>query len=352
MAGGSKDQPTGRVLLITDRLLHSVESPVSFSNFVKRIRVANTCDPSFFDYSWQRLYNNGLTRVYESRSTGIHNFDLEAFITGQTIFLPGLQQQRKIASILSTVDDHIQKTQQIIDKTEGLKKGLMQQLLTRGIGHTRFKKTEIGEIPEEWGAAKLGDLWTFIKAGISRPFESEDIGIPVLRSNNVRTGRIDLADLKYWYNPDPRGANLASITLKKFDILVNFVNGSLKELGKAAIYLEEISPCIVSTNFFILRFKPHVDPFYINLFLQTNAYKKQIDAIGGFTGQGSFDTGELRQVMLPLPPLPEQRKIVDLIHAVDSKTSRERLRSHQLEHLKKGLMQVLLTGKVRVKVPA
>ena len=63
---------------------------------------------------------------------------------------PSLKEQQKIASILSNVDELIQKTEQIIEQTQRLKKGLMQRLLTKGIGHTKFKKTELGEIPEEW----------------------------------------------------------------------------------------------------------------------------------------------------------------------------------------------------------
>ena len=65
---------------------------------------------------------------------------------------PPLPEQRKIAAILSSVDDAIEKTQAVIDQVQVVKKGLMQELLTRGIPgrHTRFKKTEIGEIPEEW----------------------------------------------------------------------------------------------------------------------------------------------------------------------------------------------------------
>ena len=60
------------------------------------------------------------------------------------------KEQQKIAEILTTVDEAIEKTAQIIEKTKEVKKGLMQNLLTRGIGHKKFKKTEIGEIPEEW----------------------------------------------------------------------------------------------------------------------------------------------------------------------------------------------------------
>ncbi|MBE2941295.1 hypothetical protein HPK04_11805, partial [Anoxybacillus flavithermus] len=74
------------------------------------------------------------------------------------IAIPPLAEQRKIAAILSSVDEAIEKTEAIIEQTEKVKKGLMQQLLTKGIGHTKFKKTEIGEIPEGWEVVELQDL--------------------------------------------------------------------------------------------------------------------------------------------------------------------------------------------------
>src|SRR3990167_9922914 len=77
------------------------------------------------------------------------------------IVLPPITEQKKIAEILETVDDDITKTQKVIDTTEKLKRGLMQQLFTRGIGHTKFKQTKVGEIPEEWEIVLLGDVTEF-----------------------------------------------------------------------------------------------------------------------------------------------------------------------------------------------
>ena len=66
------------------------------------------------------------------------------------ICLPPIKEQQKISLILSSVDEKIENTDKLIEKTKELKKGLMQRLLTKGIGHDRFKDTEIGRIPEEW----------------------------------------------------------------------------------------------------------------------------------------------------------------------------------------------------------
>ena len=86
------------------------------------------------------------------------------------ILVPPLLEQQKIASILSRVDALIESTQQTIKKAERLKKGLMQNLLTRGIGHTKFEKVKwlFGkkiEIPEEWKIKKIKDI-TKISVGL------------------------------------------------------------------------------------------------------------------------------------------------------------------------------------------
>jgi type I restriction enzyme, S subunit len=74
------------------------------------------------------------------------------------VFIPPFTEQQKIASIISRVDELIQKTDRVIEQTQTLKKGLMQKLMTKGIGHTKFKKTTIGEIPEEWEIKSIGEL--------------------------------------------------------------------------------------------------------------------------------------------------------------------------------------------------
>ena len=76
------------------------------------------------------------------------------------VLVPPLAEQRKIAAILSSVDDAIEKTQAVIDQAQIVKRGLMQELFTRGLPgwYTRFKQTEIGSIPSEWTVRSLADV--------------------------------------------------------------------------------------------------------------------------------------------------------------------------------------------------
>ena len=86
--------------------------------------------------------------------------------------IPPIKEQEKIASILSTVDEQIDNVEALIKKNKELKKGLMQTLLTKGIGHTKFKKTEIGEISEEWETINLGQLAEIKRGASPRPISS------------------------------------------------------------------------------------------------------------------------------------------------------------------------------------
>ena len=114
--------------------------------FLKYLLLSN----DFFKYSVSVSMRTGMPKI-NREELNLYDF-----------LLPTLQEQEKIASILSTVDEQIDNIDGLIEKNKELKKGLMQQLLTKGNGHTRFKKTEIGENPEEWEVKKSSEVFNVI----------------------------------------------------------------------------------------------------------------------------------------------------------------------------------------------
>ncbi len=265
------------------------------------------------------------------------------------IIIPTKEEQEKIASILSTVDEQIDNTEKLIQKNQELKKGLMQQLLTKGIGHTKFKKTEIGEIPEEWEVKKIDDLMQYMKSGLSRNLKDDDIGIPCIRSNNIVDSKIDNKDLKYWYLEDDKGADIKEYILEKGDVLVNFIN-SMSQIGKTCIYRDIGRPAIYTTNIFRIKMNQVIMlNKYFYYFTQTEIYKKEIGLITKpAVNQASFTTGDFKGIRLAVPPVNEQEKIASILLSVDEKIEEYQNKKEKLEELKKGLMQQLLTGKIRV----
>ena len=265
------------------------------------------------------------------------------------ILLPSIKEQEKIASILSTVDEQIDNIDALIEKNKELKKGLMQTLLTKGIGHTKFKKTEIGEIPDEWSIKTIGDVINLIKSGLSRSLKDEDIGIPCIRSNNINNYKLDKSDLKYWFLEDNKGANIKDYILSEGDILVNFIN-SLAQIGKTCLYKDIGRPVIYTTNIFRMNLNEQIIlNKYFYYISQTEMYNNGIKLIAKpAVNQASFTVADFKSIKISVPPINEQIRIVSILSEVDEKIEEHENKKQKLEELKKGLMQQLLTGRIRV----
>lgn len=265
------------------------------------------------------------------------------------INIPTIKEQQKIASILSTVDEQIDNVDALIEKNKELKKGLMQTLFTKGIGHTKFKKTEIGEIPEGWSIKTINDVVNLIKSGLSRSLKDEDIGIPCIRSNNMNNYKFDKSDLKYWFLEDNKGANINEYILRDGDILVNFIN-SLAQIGKTCLYEDIGRPVIYTTNIFRMNLNEQIIlNKYFYYISQTERYNNEIKLITKpAVNQASFTVADFKSIKISIPPINEQMGIVSILSEVDKKIEEHENKKQKLEEIKKGLMQQLLTGKIRV----
>ena len=262
---------------------------------------------------------------------------------------PPFAEQQKIAKILSTWDKAISTTERLIENSIQQKKALMQQLLT---GKKRLLDESGKRFEGEWKVVKLQSVLDLMRSGLSRKLENDNVGIAVIRSNNMGSKYTNNVDLKYWYLDDPQGANVSNYILDDGDLLVNFIN-SLSQIGKACIYRKNLDvDAIYTTN--ILRIKPNtdkVDPIYLYLLTQTANYDSYITSITKpAVNQASFTTKEFGNLEFNLPSLKEQQKIATVLINADKEIELLEQQLADLQQEKKALMQVLLTGKVRVVV--
>jgi len=250
--------------------------------------------------------------------------------------LPPLPEQQKIAEILSTVDSAIEKVNQAIEKTQRLKKGLMQELLTKGIGHKEFKDTEIGRIPKEWEVVRLGDICKQRNQIIlpSGKGEFKFVGL-----EHITSGETKLCAYEF-------DINIKSSKFKFYagDILY----GKLRPYLDKAILAEFDGIC--STDLLVLT--PAKDRIYTEFLIYTIHSKKFIQyAISTTSGTNHPRTSwkAISKFMFGLPPLPEQQKIAEILSTVDKRLELLKKKKEKLERIKKGLMNDLLTGKRRTK---
>lgn len=263
------------------------------------------------------------------------------------INIPTIKEQEKIASILSTVDEQIDNVDALIEKNKELKKGLMQTLLTKGIGHTKFKKTEIGEIPEEWEVKNLSEVVWYQEGPGLRKWQFTSAGIKVINVTNLVGNYLDLSNTSRYIDESEVEKKYKHFLIDENDIVVASSGNSW---GKVSVVRKRDLPLLMNTS--VIRFKSmeeeRLSTKYLLQFLKSDAFKKQIALLITGSAQPNFGPYHLDRTKIATPNINEQLKIASILSEADEKIKKYENKKQKLEELKKGLMQQLLTGKIRV----
>lgn len=265
------------------------------------------------------------------------------------ISLPPLSEQKKIAKILITVDDAIEKSDKIIKKIKELKKSLMQELLTRGIGHKKFKKTEVGEIPVDWKISQLKNHVSIITKGTTPTTYGHDYtntGVKFLKVENIDdNGKIKFENIKYI--SDETNKFLKRSQLKDGDVLFSIAGA----IGRVAIINNQILPANTNQALAIIRIKDKdLNINFVKYILLSKIIKNQASFMAIQLAQINLNLPQVGNLKFPLPKYLEQKEIAEILTSVDNEMEKAILNKEKLEEIKKRLLQVLLTGRVRVKV--
>jgi len=308
--------------------------------FVLFSGLSEKADSEFLFYFLQNVENKFTTKG----QVGTQG-NLNTSIVRKTILpLPPLSEQKKIAKILSTVDDAIEKTTQIIEKTKEVKKGLMQRLLTRGIGHKKFKKTEIGEIPEEWEVMPIKSI--LIKRKIKDPRNFPNQNFKYVDISSISNEAFKITGYQVF-----EGKNAPSRARKEVkwkDIIYATVRPYLKRI---AVVPKELDGEICSTGFCVIRCNDILSNYkFIFYILQTDWITETMADLQRGSNYPAITDKDLHDQLIPLPEIGEQAKIAEILSSVDDRIEKESDHKDRLETLKKGLMQVLLAGRIRVKI--
>jgi type I restriction enzyme S subunit len=325
-SGGSTDTPAGKVAILKQ------DFEGTCSNFIQILKPNNNiCDSYYLFYRLLYNFKNNLIEKYQQKTTGIINFILKEYFK-EYIPLPPLPEQRKIAEILETVDNAIEKTEKIIEKYKRIKQGLMQDLLTKGIDENgnirsekthKFKDSPLGRIPEEWEVVRLGEILKYEqpqKYIVKSEEYDEKSGVPVLTAGKTFI-------LGYVDENEGICNDLPVILFDDFTTDSRYINFPFKVKSSATK---------------ILRARDEsIDLFYVYNALQLIRLKPGSD-------HKRFWISEYSKMFIPLPPFSEQKRIAEILSQIDQAIEKEEKYKEKLERLKKGLMEDLLTGKVRV----
>ena len=276
-------------------------------------------------------------------------FKLDEWLKYQ-VPLPPLREQKKIAAILSSVDEAIQATQAVIEQTRRVKEGLLQDLLTKGIGHTRFKQTEIGEIPEGWDLCSLSALLVDgPRNGVYKSAEEIGTGTIIVGQTAFTSERgVDFTATRRAVSTQD---DLAKYGLKDGDILITRVYATPEGCGRPVLVTGVPEPAIYESNMMRLRVdETTMRPAFLFSWLLKPVVRRYLMARASSSNQTSINQTTLGGLPCAVPSLKEQDRIMAAVEGAGRATADGIRQLASLDVAKAGLLHDLLTGKVRVSV--
>lgn len=351
----------GDVLLVKDgslgisNLVRTLPGPATLNGSIALVRCGERLDPLYLLQCVRGAAFQNLIRLKKAGLAVPHLFqaDLREF----HVELPPLPEQRQIAAVLDTIDDAIRKTEEIVAKLKQVKQGLLHDLLTRGIddnGELRdpdrhpeqFKQSPLGRIPKKWEFTRLAAV-ADVRSGFAKN-ENQAIREPVevhyLRVANVQDGFLDLRDLSKILIAKK---DIERYRLISGDLLMN-EGGDLDKLGRGTLWEGDVSPCIHQNHVFVVRCGPRVVPQFLDAWTGSGPARRYFMLAGKqTTNLASINKTALGQLPVVVPDRAEQQSTIQVLSEAARRLAAEQEESGKLKSLKAGLMEDLLTGRVR-----
>ena len=266
-----------------------------------------------------------------------------------------IEEQRRISSIRDTLDTTIRQTEAIIAKLKQVKQGLLHDLLTRGIdanGELRppqseaphlYKASPLGWIPCEWAASSLDSACAdVVDCPHSTPAFSNE-GVLVARTMHIKDGRF-LEHIASRVSEAEYAKRIQRLAPKPGDVV--FTREA--PVGEAFVIPDGMRICLGQR---VMLLRPSPDKL-LGSFLTAQIYSgvvaDRISALTAGTTNPHLNVSEVRQFILPLPPFSEQVEIDARLNGLERRIRAEASELEKLAVLKSGLMDDLLTGRVRV----
>ncbi|WP_421265563.1 restriction endonuclease subunit S [Aeromonas veronii] len=279
--------------------------------------------------------------------------------------VPPKQEQTSIANVLSDSDALIDALEQLIAKKQAIKSATMQQLLT---GRTRlpafalrpdgtpkgYKPSELGDIPEDWEVLSLGSFGRTIRGVSYNPnhdlflYDSSE-SIRLFRSNNIFESKIEKSELQYVSKS--RVADHQVIMVG--DILICMANGSKSLVGKSAFYsIDDGYKYTFGAFMGVYRASDNVNRQYVHYLMNTEWYRRYIDLVLAGSSINNLKPSHVDQISFAFPDIKEQTAIATILSDMDNELQVLTQKLEKARALKQGMMQQLLTGKIRLPLAA
>lgn len=254
------------------------------------------------------------------------------------ILTPSLEEQKKIAEILSHCDRAIELTEKLIASKQKLKRGLMQKLLTEKVRFSEFKG-------HNWKWVSLKSCTEFIKDGTHGTHKRVSQGIPLLSAINIeKDGTINFQKSSSYISQEDYKFIHKKYEIKVNDILLTVVG----TLGRKALVKPQHPKFSLQRSVAIIRANEDILPAWIYHYFESERFQHELQKRANVTAQAGVYLNSVEKLKVPKPSIKEQEKIVKIFDDIEKEIQILQKTVSNLKQQKKGLMQQLLTGKTRV----
>ncbi len=322
-------------------------------------------DECCLDYLYYYLQSDDVYSLLEADAVGTTNshvrFKPERILRLETSF-PPLPQQRKIARILTTVDNLIEQTEALIEKYKSIKQGMMHDLFTRGVdqsGQLRppyedapelYKESELGWIPKEWEVTRLSVVADIRFSNVDKKTIPSEQSVRLCNYMDAYANEYITSSLQFM-EASASASEIARFAVECGDVIATKDSETPDDIGVPAVVTEDI-PNLVC-GYHLAHIKPHhdiVDPIFLGKQIANDRIARIFSRIANGSTRYGLGASGFENLEIWLAPLPEQRKIAQILTTVDNLIEKTEELIEKYKSIKSGLMQDLLTGKVRVNV--
>ena len=338
---------TGNAALNTLEEEFSLLSSVAFLRFNSR----KHCAAYFLQ---QVLTSQGQRQIQDAMvGNAITRLTLEKINKLRFPTPPTKTEQEAIAEALSDADALSESLEQLLVKKRQLKQGTMQELLT---GKKRlpgfeikpgYKQTEVGVIPEDWNVVRLSELGEF-KNGINKSSEAFGHGSPFINLMDVfGVSSVEASDELGLV--DTTSAEQQTYDIRKGDVI--FIRSSVKPsgVGLTAVVEKDLPKTVYSG--FLIRFRDSgvLGNGFKRYCFYEEGFRKRVIAASSVSANTNINQDNLKRLLLPLPPTKaEQAAIAAILSDMDAEIAALEAKLTKARLIKQGMMQELLTGKIRL----
>ena len=325
--------------------------PCAIQNQLVRFRARDGVSAGFAAQLFRHCQKSGVFTRIALQTTSVAHLGVSRFYRLQLAWPPEAVEQEAIAEALSDADALVESLEQLLAKKRQLKQGAMQQLLTGnkrlpGFSGAGWIKTEIGELPSDWRVAAIG-LIAQVKTG---PFGSSlherdyvDDGTPIITVEHLGENSIIHANLPMVSEADRRRLNAYS--LEQGDVVFSRVGS----VDRNALITAAESEWLFSGRLLRVRASSRVvDTRYLSYQFHSEPFKQRVRTVAVGQTMSSLNTQILKGVLVALPTVPEQAAIAAILSGMDAEITTLEAKLAKARQLKQGMIQELLTGRIRL----